>query len=215
MNAKTPLKLKINLENMPHSVFRRILVPENVNMMQMHIIAQLAMGWEQSHLFQFQDKKNDPTVIASFAQEDHPDFPFFGGRVKETKADEVELKTEFLVWREGKPFWYWYDFGDDWWHKITFQKPTKKDLELFTGAPVCVEAYGACPPEDAGGPWGYANFLDIIYNKNHPEYRETREWIGLSSRDKYDTEYVDVDFVNEQLTDFYRSKEWNIKADLY
>ena len=129
--------------------------------------------------------------------------------------DEDDITLEEVVNRKGSKILYTYDFGDDWWHKITFQKPTKKDLELFTGAPVCVEAYGACPPEDSGGPWGYANFLDIIYNKKHPEYRETREWIGLSSRDKYDTEYVDVDFVNEQLSDFYRSKEWNIKADLY
>jgi hypothetical protein len=27
--AKDPIKLKINLENMPHTVYRRVLVPED------------------------------------------------------------------------------------------------------------------------------------------------------------------------------------------
>jgi hypothetical protein len=79
-----------------------------------------------------------------------------------------------------------YDFGGDWWHKITFQKPTKKDRDIFKGLPVCVEAFGTCPPENVGGPWGYSDFLTIIFNKKHPDHRELREWIGLSAREKYE-----------------------------
>jgi hypothetical protein len=156
--TKDPIKLKINLENMPHTVYRKVLVPEDINMLQLHFIVQIAMGWEFAHLFQFRDKRTAATFIASIPLEED-DFAFFAPRSKESKADEIKLKDHSQLANEAKPFWYWYDFGDDWWHKITFQKPSKKDREIFTGAPVCVEACGACPPEDVGGAWGYSVFL--------------------------------------------------------
>lgn len=212
--SNDPIKLKINLENMPNSVYRRILVPQEINMLQLHFIVQISMGWEFAHLFQFRDKRYDPTVIASIPYEEE-EFSYFTRRIKETKADELKLKEQFQIANQAKPFWYWYDFGDDWWHKITFQKPTKKDREIFSGVPVCVEAFGACPPEDVGGPWGYDDFLHIIHNKKHPEHKEMREWIGLSSREKYETEYVDLDRINQSLSAYRAHPEWNISADQY
>ncbi len=209
-----PIKLKINLENMPHSVFRRILVPADINMLQLHFVVQIAMGWEFAHLFQFRDKKFEANIIATIPMEED-DFPFFNRRTEESKADEIQLKDHFLLANQGKPFWYWYDFGDDWWHKITFQKPTKKDRESFSGIPVCVEAFGACPPEDVGGPWGYADFLTVIHNSKHPEHKEMREWAGLSSREKYETEFVDLNQINENLREYRTLPEWDITADQY
>lgn len=211
---KAPIKLKINLDDMPHSVYRKVLVPEDVNMMQMHYIVQIAMGWKFAHLFQFCDKKYEATTIASIPVEED-DFPYFGGRAKESKADQVKLKEDFELLYGRKPFWYWYDFGDDWWHRITFQKPTKKELELFAGIPVCVGAFGACPPEDVGGPWGYQGFLDTIQNKKHPEYAEMREWMGMSRSEKYDAEFVDLESINNFLSEFRSGQDWDIRADQY
>ena len=207
------VKLKINLENMPHAVYRRVLVPEDINMLQLHFIVQIAMGWEFAHLFQFCDKRSAPTIIASIPMEED-DLSFFG-RTKESKADEIKLKDHFQLANEAKPFWYWYDFGDDWWHKITFQKPTKKDLKIFAGTHLCVDASGACPPEDVGGPWGYYDFLEIIHNKKHPEHQEMREWIGISSREKYDTEYVSLESINRNLAEYRKLPEWDITAGKY
>lgn len=211
----SPLKLKINLENMPFTISRRVLVPEDVNMMQLHFIVQLAMGWQFAHLFQFSDKKENPSIIACLPWEEANEYLFFGRPVQQLKADEVKLKEEFKIARDSKPFWYWYDFGDSWYHKITFQKPAKKDIEMFTGTPLCVEAFGACPPENVGGPWGYSDFLNAVTNSKHSEYREWREWAGIPLRGKYDPDFADLNKINQNLAGYFKSSEWKITADRY
>lgn len=209
-----PIKLKITLENMPLSVFRVVLVPDIITMEELHVIIQVAMGWEFAHLFQFCDKKQNPTIIVSDeGEDDEPMDDMFGEMLlglgvkhhfqKEKLPENVLLKEEFMLQRERKPFYYWYDFGDDWWHKITFQKPSKKDLAAFNGMPVCVDAFGACPPEDCGGPWGYSDLLDALTNKKHGGYEEAREWMGLSKRDKFDPDYADIDQINARMQDFF------------
>ena len=44
--------------------------------------------------------------------------------------------------------------------------------------PVCLTGKRACPPEDCGGVWGYAEFLEAIQQLNHPEHESMLEWIG-------------------------------------
>ena len=207
--ANPPIKLKINLGNMPVSVFRRILVPEDINMMQLHHVIQIAMGWEFEHLFQFSDKKFRGSITIKIPFED--DFEYS----EVEKPEEITLQSSFQKLRDAKPFYYEYDFGDSWLHKITFQKPSKKDLEAFSGVPICVDAFGACPPEDVGGSWGYADFLDAINNKKHPEYEEFREWAGIEDKESYDETYVNVELVNESLSEYSKAKEWNVTSDDY
>ncbi len=207
----TPIKIKVVLENMPHEVSRKILVPQNINMMQLHYTIQLALGWTFSHMFQFCDKKWKSSIIASYGQ----DYDYDIIDVEETPADLVKLQDEFIEKRGAKPFWYWYDFGDDWWHKISFVKPGKKDLEIFIGAPKCVEAIGACPPEDVGGSHGYDQFLEIINDPKHPEYRDFRVWAGIPAGTEYITDYVDIQLINAYLTGYFFSPDWKLRADKF
>ncbi len=65
-----PIKLGIQLENMPHRVHRKLLVPDYINMMQLHAVIQIAMGWTFSHLFQFVDTRQRSKLIASFGEID-------------------------------------------------------------------------------------------------------------------------------------------------
>jgi hypothetical protein len=198
---KPPIKLKINLENMPHSVYRKILVPEDINMLQLHLVIQIAMGWTNSHLFQFQDNKNWMRATGLVVSIPNPyDMDGMWDEGDHREADKVPLKEIFLEERGGKPFWYWYDFGDDWWHRITFQKVTKKDMQAYAGGPVCTDAFGACPPEDVGGPWGYNEWLTAVMNKEHPEYAEMREWAGLSLMEKYNPDFADIKAINAALS---------------
>ncbi len=212
---KEPIKLKVNLEYMSSPVFRRILVPDDINMMQLHFVIQLAMGWQFAHLFQFSDRKADPTIRVKIPFDDDYDafFPF--RRTETFKPEEVTLKKEFQLARDSKPFYYAYDFGDDWLHRITFQKPSNKDREIFTGIPVCVNATGACPPEDIGGPWGFADFLEAMNNKKHPELEEYREWMGLEPNEEFDLEFVDIDGINNSLESYYQGPEKNITSKEY
>jgi hypothetical protein len=53
----------------------------------------------------------------------------------------------------------------------------------------------ACPPEDCGGVWGYAEMLKTIQQPEHEDYNDTIEWLG----ENFEPEYFNVDEVNEFL----------------
>ena len=67
----------------------------------------------------------------------------------------------------------------------------QKILPADSSAPVtavCLAGSRACPPEDCGGIWGYAELLKALKNKKHPEHRSMKEWLGPS----FDPEFFDV-----------------------
>lgn len=191
-----PLKLKINLENMPFPIYRKVLVPIDITMDELHLIIQVAMGWENCHLYEFSDKKGKSKIRV---QNDIDENDLLGNDAESFDAGELSL-MEFLEHTDGKTFWYWYDFGDDWWHKISIQKATKKDLaEYYGDTPLCTEAAGLCPPEDCGGPWGFAQLVEAINEPKHPEYKNYREWLGITGKKKIDFENVDVEEISDNL----------------
>ncbi|TDN95026.1 pRiA4b ORF-3-like protein [Salegentibacter sp. 24] len=206
---KKPIKLKITLKDLPHKCYRKLLVPEEINMRQLHFVIQESFGWLNAHLFEFSDAKAQQSI--SVGMPDDFEMEWIGP--EKQIAHKVQLKEAFLEGLEGKDFWYNYDFGDDWWHQISFLKTTKKEIEDFQGIPVCLEAEGKCPPEDVGGPYGYAEFLKTIRNKKHPEYKETRSWYGLEKNEEFNENLVNLKDINYRLQDFYHSEEW--KDDSY
>src|SRR5262249_56516202 len=46
--------------------------------------------------------------------------------------------------------------------------------------PLCLEGARACPPEDCGGVWGYADFVEAIQNPKDERHEELLEWVGGS-----------------------------------
>ncbi len=205
-----PIKLKVNLENMPHKVFRKVLVPENINMHQLHLVIQFSMGWDNAHLFEFTDIRWKGSFRAGIANE-MDDYYTEGDEFGLKNAYDVSLKEVYLERNDKKAFWYWYDFGDDWFHRISFLKPSKKDLEIFEGKPVCLEAVGKCPPEDVGGVWGYEELLEVVQDKKHPEREEMMEWYGLNPNEKFDEMETNIEVINQSLSAVFKSKAWKTK----
>jgi len=201
----TPIKLKIALQDLPHKCERTLLIPHNVNMLQVHFLIQESMGWLNAHFFEFSDKKGKSEIRVGIPDDFDIDF----GDMPKIDATKGKLKNIFIEKNESKPFWYWYDFGDDWWHRITFLKVTKKDLKVYEGVPICIKALGKCPPEDVGGPWGYADFLETIKNKRHPEYSEMRTWYGLEGNESYNEQETDIEEINQFIMEYYNSKNWS------
>jgi hypothetical protein len=206
-----PIKIKIDLTDLPHKCYRSLLVPENINMGQLHFMIQESFGWLNAHLFEFMDVKGRANIRAGIIDDFEDEFDFIEMAPKQD-VFKVKLKETFLEENNAKAFWYWYDFGDDWWHRISFQKVTQKDLKLYKGIPLCVKAEGKCPPEDVGGSWGYENFLEAIKDPKHPEHTENREWYGLKKGEKYDETLISLENINTLLQEFYHSKRWNFKS---
>ena len=67
-----------------------------------------------------------------------------------------------------------YDMGDSWQHEVVVEEvlPPEPDARY----PMCVAGERACPPEDVGGIWGYADFLEAIQQPDHPEHEEMLTW---------------------------------------
>jgi hypothetical protein len=46
-----------------------------------------------------------------------------------------------------------------------------------------------------GGPWGYADFLEVIADPKHENHREMKQWVG----GRFDPEKFSVEAVNREL----------------
>lgn len=172
-------QLKATLRGIRPPIWRRVQVPGEMTLAQLHSILQIVMGWDDYHAWEFRIGGR------SFGIPD-PDYGMECQDALETRLDEVV--------RESKArFRYIYDFGDDWVHDVLVEKILAP--EPGVDYPICTGGKRAAPPEDCGGVYGYYEKLEIIENPYHPEYEETVEWLGES----YDPEEFDLDLVNKRL----------------
>lgn len=148
-------RLTVGLRDVTPPVRRTIVVPESISLRRLHAVIQAAMGWENAHLYLF-----DIDGISYAEVEDMDD---------EFSDVGTELRS---VAKEGGTFRYHYDFGDGWQHDIRVVGRETPD-----GAH-CVDGARACPPEDCGGPGGYARILEAQADRNDPEHEDVTAWLG-------------------------------------
>lgn len=183
--------LKITLKNTRPVISREVLVPSDLRFDRLHQVIQIVMGWEDCHLHQF--------TVGGLRDGLHIGIPDDSGMPGPQTLDEKRYTLEQIAPAKGAKFLYWYDFGDDWFHDITVKsigEPKPGALEAL-----CLKAAGACPPEDCGGPWGYARMLVVLADPAHEEYEELREWIGGD----WDPGHYDILAVNQELTALARA----------
>jgi Plasmid pRiA4b ORF-3-like protein len=159
------VEIRVTLEDVKPAVMRELVVSTSHSLDELHDIIQTAMGWQNCHMHAFQI----PGTRESFG-----DTSMFDGG--EDMEDEEDVSIGDLVARGVKKIRYTYDFGDDWHHTITFGKAVEPKPGVMY--PLCTGGKGACPPEDSGGPWGYADKIAILADPKHEDYEETREWMG-------------------------------------
>lgn len=176
---KLVYQIKITLDGTEPPIWRRVQVPADTRLSELHGAIQDVMGWEDQHLHDFEiDGKSysDDRVV------DQLDV-----------KDEHRTRLNKVVQRQGQKFVYEYDFGDSWEHLLEVEKILEAEPDIHY--PRCVEGQRACPPEDCGGVWGYADLLEAIADPEHPEHEDTLEWVG----DEFDPEKFELDKVNERL----------------
>src|SRR3546814_2741719 len=76
----------------------------------------------------------------------------------------------------GKTFHYLYDFGDGWEHSVKIQGIAPADPQ--GSYPRLLEATGMRPPQDSGGPWGYAETLESLTDPPHESHEEELDALG-------------------------------------
>ena len=151
-------------------VWRRILIPATSSFWDLHVAIQDSMGWEDYHLHLFEviDRESGTTMKLGV-----PDDEWAEDR--SLKADWLEFPRDFLF-GNAPLIKYTYDFGDDWEHAVVFEGYV--DSEPHGRGPKCTGGENACPPEDCGGPEGYARLLAALADPEDPEHEELAEWVG-------------------------------------
>ncbi len=102
-------------------------------------------------------------------------------------ASNVQLNEIFTDLKQ--KFTYIYDFGDDWIHQIILEEITGDQISRAE----CIAGKGACPPEDCGGPSGYAHLKAVMANSQDPEHATIKQWLEFTENEKWDTEDFDLE----------------------
>ena len=164
------IQFKVTLKAVRPSVWRRIEVPALYTFWDLHVAIQDAMGWSDYHLHAFRvrnrrGKIDDIGIPDDDAFEGDPAFlPGWQVRV----ADYLDTVGARAV--------YEYDFGDDWVHELRVEAIGPRAPRVKY--PRCVAGARRCPPEDCGGPYGYAELLTTIRDPSHEEHESMLEWLG-------------------------------------
>ncbi len=158
-------QFKITLDGTKPPIWRRIQVPDNYRFWDLHVAIQDAMGWKDCHLHQFSifSPRELSIVEIGLADEDCDEL-----RIFERISEFFSLVNHTAVYR--------YDFGDDWFHRVTLEKILTIDPQYTY--PRCLAGRRACPPEDIGGVWGFYEKLEILQDPKHQYYQMMRGWFG-------------------------------------
>jgi hypothetical protein len=194
MTADTIARLKITLDDVEPSVLRRVEVPFDIRLDRLHLTVQAAMGWtNSSHLYEIRAREvvgwSTPDSYAGRAVD------FLDAR--KARLDEVLEAVGTTKLR------YIYDFGDGWEHTIKIERLI--DPEPGQLYPRLIEARGRCPPEDIGGPRGYAELLEAIDNPSHERHSDLGDWIP----DDFDPTVADTKSLANDVTTL--AKKWSRK----
>ncbi|QOR37404.1 plasmid pRiA4b ORF-3 family protein [Billgrantia diversa] len=156
------IRLRIELLDTDPLVWRRVVVPEQINLHRLHELIQDVMGWADCHLFEFECNGR------YYGEPDEwSDRPI-------ALARNAKLKSLAARAKDGT-FHYLYDFGDGWEHRIVVEAA---GLEETNPCPRLIDGAMACPPEDIGGTGGYAALKAAAAGEKDEYGQELLEALG-------------------------------------
>jgi len=177
-------QIRIILRGLRPPIWRLLWVASDTRLEDFNIMLQVAMGWSNIHLHQFEQNG---------LRYGTPD-PYF----PDDTCRESDFHLDDLLREAGDCLVYRYDFGDDWVHKVRLEKVLAFDDRL--SLPLCLRGKRACPLEDVGGPSGYRKFLSVFSDPAHPDHAELLAWIDGG----FDPDDFDVRQTNDALGEYCR-----------
>jgi len=177
-------QFKVSLAHISPPIWRRIQVWEDSTLHQLHRVLQAVMGWENYHLYEF-------VISAKKYRDPHPE--------NERKIrDARRTRLPMILPRVGAAIEYVYDFGDGWRHELLLEAIVLPDRGVIY--PRCIAGERSGPPEDSGGPWGYADYLQAMADPSHERYDEMMGWRGPFDPEAFSMEKVNLELEKEFRT---------------
>lgn len=181
------VRAEVHLLDIASKITRTLELPMALNLAELHEVLQAAFGWTDSHLHQF----NIGGLIygaPEFDEDglcDHRTFEATGVRLIDLRFPSHPVENSLTMLYE-------YDFGDNWRHLVRMVEVPR---EAGVTYPRCIAATRSGPPEDVGGAWGYADFLEAWRDPDHEEHTSLRRWAGR----KFDPERCNLDDINKAI----------------
>ena len=176
------MRFRIALRHIDPVIWRLIEVPDTYSFWDLHVAIQDSMGWLDYHLHQFNMRQGRSRATITIGIPDE----FLDDTIP---GWEASLSEWFKA--VGDMAVYEYDFGDGWEHEvqltgIALPEPGQK-------YPRCIDGGRACPPEDCGGPPGYADLQETLSDPSSEEYSSMAGWLEYHARNywPYDPEKFD------------------------
>lgn len=176
-------RLTILLVESAPLVMRRIEVPVDIRLTDLHLAIQIAMGWQNYHMYEFRVSRSLAWGIVD------KDWPIEGVH----PASKAVLRDLLTSMNKRKKFEYLYDFGDDWLHEIKIDAIVEAETDV--AYPRLLAAENRCPPEDCGGVYGYDCLQEALADPEHEMHAEMVEWHG----EDFDPTAVDVAAIQAAL----------------
>lgn len=125
-------QLRVTIEGISPLIWRRLLVPGDYTIADLHYILQIAFEWDNDHLHRFEIYGKDYGI------------GYVGGMSFSDNPDQVRLND--FKFRKGEKFFYEYNFFESWKHIIRVEDVLKLDLEKKY--PICTGGKNLRPTED-------------------------------------------------------------------
>lgn len=154
---------RITLADSDPPIWRRVVVPGAIALVDFHAVIQAAMGWPPSPSYCFRQGGNPGNP--------NPDLT-------------PDMKLAMLGLAPGAKLAYTYDLKDGWLHRL--------DLEAIEPGgslvlPCCLTGERACPLPGCGGMWGYEDLLERLWDPDDPDCEALLTSVGYD----FDPDYFD------------------------
>ncbi|MGM0379693.1 MAG: plasmid pRiA4b ORF-3 family protein [Bacillota bacterium] len=222
--------IKIELDESNPLIWRRVIMPADATFNRLNDIIQnvtnFKSGWpyDDYHLYEFDLQEEDILVTNDLeAYEEHKHYQnnkeMYKKRLENMDPEMAEfakIHNQHLEKEVKKPKFYkiddylqkyktinyTYDFGDNWEFTIKLEEVV---YDYNFGFPTLLDGEQTAPPEDVGGIYGYYDFLEIYNDKNHSEYKETKEWAKGQNYKEYDKDSINKDLKKIK----YKDTNWD------
>ena len=176
------LEIRLNLEKF--DIRRRVIVPLNCSFFNLHKVIKTVFDWKDYHMHDFVIFDGDEPIANIVSEDDEePLMDITTLKEKQTKLCEFLPKYKNIV--------YTYDFGDNWEHIVQIKNIL---FDYDKNYPTCIDGNGDSPPEDVGGEGGFEEFVEIMKDPSHEDYKHMKEWAESQWYRGFD-----IEIVNRQL----------------
>jgi hypothetical protein len=186
------------LEEFKPKIWRRFQISGNVTIAEFAYIVMTMFEMRASHLFCIEH--NAPTFTPTGRKSKRTKFidryviPHGDGFDEPGDLSATSTKLSQINFEENSFLNLWYDFGDDWFvrltpEEITEQLPEKDLPKILDG-----KCFGIV--EDCGGIWGLEDLIEVFKQKSGDDYEDLCEWLGTKD---FDIKNFDLEEMNSRI----------------